>query len=490
MALAEASTSTSTSTTPISWQPCTEDPAVDCGTLSVPLDWANPGGEQIQLALARRKATNPSARIGSLVVNPGGPGGSGKQIVLRDRLPFSSEITSRFDIVGFDPRGVAGSHPILCSQELASQAPDPFLKSQADFERLLAFNERYKQDCRARTGPLFDHVDTVSVARDLDTMREALGDDKLSFYAISYGTLIGQIYAERFPGRVRALALDSNMDHSLGTRGFLDTQAWTTQDSFNEFVKWCDKTASCALHGKNIRTFWANLLTRADRGELHYPGQPDTPLTKLLLIYEATGGFFGPDWAGLAEFLVAADSGEGQVKSLLTPLPDQEVVNDATQVFCQDYLLPVRDYPEYAAHLASSRRIAPDMQAGPEALATMAACLGQRAPIPNPQHRLRVSSPTILVANALHDPATGYNWAVSTAQQLGRAGRLFTYEGWGHRIYDHGECAVNGIDRYLVSLELPAAGARCPAIPPTSSKVSGYKPLPGPVPGLPGWVKS
>ncbi|MEU6716434.1 alpha/beta fold hydrolase [Nonomuraea sp. NPDC046802] len=150
-------------------------------------------------------------------------------------------------------------------------------------------------------------------------MREGLGDEKLSFYAISYGTLIGQIYAERFPARVRALALDSNMDRSLGTRDFLDTH--------------------CALHGKNIRTFWANLLAHADRGELHYPGQSDVPLTKLLLIYEATGAFFGPDWAGPAEFLVAADSGEGQAKSLLTPLPDQEVVNDATQVFCLDCLL-------------------------------------------------------------------------------------------------------------------------------------------------------
>ncbi|MEV4114793.1 alpha/beta hydrolase, partial [Nonomuraea sp. NPDC049695] len=247
----------------------------------------------------------------------------------------------------------------------------------------------------------------------------------------------------------------------------------------------------CALHGKNIRTFWAGLLTRADHGDLHYPGQPDTPLTKLLLIYEATGAFFGPDWAALADFLVAVDSGQGTATSLLTPLPDQQVVNDATQVFCLDYLLPVRTYDEYAAHLASSRRIAPDMQAGPEALATMAACLGQQAPIPNPQHRLNVSSPTLLVANALHDPATGYNWAVSTARQLGRAGRLFTYEGWGHRIYDHGDCAVNGIDRYLVSLKLPAEGARCPAIPPTTqTKKSTYKPLPGPVPGLPGWVRS
>ncbi|MBE1588335.1 alpha/beta hydrolase [Nonomuraea angiospora] len=132
---------------------------------------------------------------------------------------------------------------------------------------------------------------------------------------------------------------------------------------------------------------------------------------------------------GLADFLATVDSGEGQAKSLLTPLVGQDVVNDATQVFCLDYLLPVRDYREHAAHLASSRRIAPDMQAEPEALATMAACLGQQGPIPNPQHPLRVSGPTLLIANALHDPATGYNWAVSTAQQLGRAGRLFTYGG-------------------------------------------------------------
>ncbi|WP_433444920.1 alpha/beta fold hydrolase [Nonomuraea sp. CA-141351] len=483
---AQAATATAPS---IAWQPCAENPAVDCGTVTVPLDWGDPGGEKIELALARRKATDPSARIGSLVVNPGGPGGSGKQIVLRDRLPFSSDITSRFDIVGFDPRGVAGSHPILCSQELAAQAPDPFLKSQADFDRLLAFNARYKQDCRARTGPLFDHVDAASVARDLDVLRAALGDDKLSFYAISYGTLFGQLYAERYPDRVRALALDSNMDHSLGTRDFLDTQAWTTQDSFNEFVKWCDATSSCALHGKDIRAFWAGLLARADRGELHYPGEPETPLTKLLLIYETTGAFFGPDWADLAEFLVAVDSGEGTAKSSLKPLVDEEVINDATQAFCQDYLLPISDYREYAAHLASSRRIAPDMQAGPEALATMAACLGQQAPIPDPQHRLNVSGPTVLVANGLHDPSTGYNWALSTAEQLGRAGRLFTYEGWGHRIYDHGECAVQGIDRYLISLDLPAKGARCPAVPPTASTLSTYKPAPGPVPGLPGWVR-
>ncbi|TDE58227.1 alpha/beta fold hydrolase [Nonomuraea mesophila] len=456
----------------------------------MPLDWGDSGGETIKLALARRKATDPGARIGSLVVNPGGPGGSGVQTVVQNRMRFSPEITSRFDIVGFDPRGVGGSHPIRCSRELASQAPDPFLKNQAEFERLLSHNQRYKKDCRARTGPLFDHVDTVSVARDLDAMREALGDDKLSFYGISYGTLMGQIYAELFPRNVRALALDSNMDHSLGTRAFLDTQAWTTQDSFDEFVKWCGKTTSCALHGKNIRTFWANLLARAERGELHYPGEPDVPLTKLLLIYEATGGSFGPTWADLADFLVAADSGSGKARSMLKPLPKQEEIKDATQVFCLDYLLPIRNYREYAAHLKSSRKIAPDMLAGPEALATTAACLGQQAPIPNPQHRLKVSGPKLLVANALHDPATGYNWAVSTAKQLGAAGRLFTYEGWGHRIYDHGECAVNGIDRYLVALKLPAKGARCPAVPPSASKKSAYEPPPGPVPGLPGWVRS
>ncbi|WP_336204980.1 alpha/beta hydrolase [Nonomuraea sp. LPB2021202275-12-8] len=476
----------------ITWSSCAQDATAECGTLTVPVDWKNPRGQTIELALARRKATDPAARIGSLVINPGGPGGSGVDAVLQGWLGFTPEITRRFDVVGFDPRGVARSHPILCSLELALQAPDPLsIGDQADFEALLAYNERYRQDCRARTGPLFDHVDTGSVVRDLDTLRAALGDDKLTYYGVSYGTLIGQLYAERFPKRIRALALDSNMDHSLGTRAFLDTESWTSQDSFDEFVAWCDRTASCALHGRDVRALWAELLARAERGELRLPGNPDVTLTKLDLIAQAFGAFYGPAFKELAEFLVALDSGATSARAILTPptlRADQEI-NDSSQVFCQDYALPIRDYREYAGHLRRSAAIAPDMLVSVVAHGLAAACLGQPTPIPNPQHRLRVDrTPTLLLGNALHDPATGYPWAVNAARQIGREARLLTYEGWGHGVYGRGECPTGAIDGYLASGALPARGARCPALPPAEAATLRSRPLTGPLPGLPGYT--
>ncbi|WP_063780883.1 alpha/beta hydrolase [Nonomuraea sp. SBT364] len=475
----------------IAWVPCAEDPAAECGTLTVPVDWREPRGETFELAVARRRASDPAARIGSLVINPGGPGGSGVDAVVQGWLGFTPEITSRFDVVGFDPRGVARSHPIMCSVELLLQAPDPLsIKDQAGFDALLAHNRRYRDDCRARTGPLFDHADTGSVVRDLDALRAALGDDKLTYYGISYGTLIGQLYAERFPRRVRALALDSNMDHSLGTRGFLDSETWTAQDSFDEFAAWCGRTATCALHGRDVRALWADLLARAGRGELSLPGRPEVKLSRFDLIYEAFGAFYGPAFKQLAEFLAALDSGAATARAILTPpsATAGQAVNDPTRVLCLDYLLPVRDHREYERHLRRSERIAPDMLASPLGFSVTASCLGTEAPIPNPQHRLRVDgAPPLLLGNALHDPATGYPWAKSTARQIGREARLITYEGWGHGVYGRGDCPTRAIDGYLVSLDPPDRGARCPAVPPAEVSLLRDRPPTGPIPGLPGY---
>ncbi|MGA5763037.1 alpha/beta hydrolase [Nonomuraea bangladeshensis] len=480
----------------VRWAPCAENAAVECGTLTVPIDWNNPRGGTFELALARRRASDPAARIGSLVINPGGPGGSGVDAVLGEWLGFTPEITSRFDVVGFDPRGVARSHPITCSLELAVQAPDPTaLRSQADWNAMLAFNRRYADDCRRRTGPLFDHVHTGNVIRDLDALRAALGDDKLTYYGISYGTLIGQLYAERYPRRVRALALDSNMDHSLGTQAFLDTESWTAQDSFDEFVAWCGRTDTCALHGRDVRALWHELLAKAERGELTFPGQPDFVLRKLDLVGIAFSAFYGPIWRELAELLAAMESGTGTVSPLLAPVTAkkaavaaEETINDASFVFCQDYALPVRDFREWDRLLRRSAAIAPDMLISSAAHPLTLTCQGTRTP--NPQHRLKVDgSPTLLVGNSLHDPATPYPWAVNAAAQIGREARLLTYEGWGHGIYGHGECPTGAIDRYLVSGELPAKGARCPAVPPAEvSAKSAPRPYPGPRPGLPGWT--
>ncbi|WP_220448770.1 alpha/beta hydrolase [Nonomuraea mesophila] len=453
----------------IEWTPCAEDPAAECGTLTLPVDWDAPRGETFELALVRRKATDPAARIGSLVVNPGGPGSSGVNAVLNDVYAFSPEITSRFDVVGFDPRGVGRSHPILCAVALAEQAPEVIMRSQADFERRLAHNEQVRKDCRARTGPLFDHVDTGSVVRDLDALRAALGDDKLSYYGLSYGTLIGQQYAERFPHRVRALALDSVVDHSLGISALIKGVAWSAQDSFDEFVTWCAGDTSCALRGEDIRALWADLLARADRGELEVPGRPDISLTRMVLINEVYGAFWRPNWAELAEFLAAIDSGAETAPTTLTSSarPKEETYNDPVQIMCQDFHVPIRDYREYAGHLRASAAVAPDMKISPRWLPAALNCLGQPTPIPNPQRRPHVEgTPPLLLVNALHDPATGYPWAVNVARQIGPEARLLTYEGWGHHVYGRGECVTSAFDRYLVSLTVPAKGARCAAVPP------------------------
>ncbi|MGI5270930.1 alpha/beta hydrolase [Nonomuraea sp. CA-218870] len=477
--------------TPIAWTPCPEDPAVECGTLTVPVDWDRPNGPSFELAVARRKAAGPGARIGSLVINPGGPGGSGVDSVIQE-YGFTPELTGRFDVVGFDPRGVRRSHPVLCSRELARRAPGPLeIGDQADFAALLAHNERYRQDCRARTGPLFDHVDTGSVVRDLDALREALGDRQLTFYGKSYGTLIGQLYAERFPRRVRALALDSTMDHSLDTRGFLDTESRAAQDSFDEFAAWCERTESCALHGRDVRAVWAELLERAGRGELTLPGapgEPGEPIGVFDLVRQAFSAFYGPHFAELAGLLAALESGEPATRLLAGADLREETVADPSRIFCLDYLLPVRDHREYAAHLRRSAKIAPDMLFSPLAFGMLLTCAGTPAPIPNPQHRLRVDgTPPLLLANSLHDPATGYAWATAAARQIGHEARLLTYEGWGHGVYGMGECPTAAFDRYLIELEVPARGARCPAVPPGATTLRTGPP-PTPIPGTPGYV--
>ncbi|GAA3136855.1 alpha/beta hydrolase [Streptosporangium carneum] len=469
--VAAATTRTAEAGAVISWTPCPENQAVECGTLAVPIDWKRPEGGTFDVAVARHRATDPAARIGALMLGAGGPGGSGVEMVLYGAELFSPELLRRFDLVSFDPRGTNRSHPVVCSMDVVTQGLPPIMRSQADFDRMLAYNERLRADCRARTGPLFDHVDSLSTVADLDAFRAALGEERLSFYGGSYGTLLGQQYAERHPQRVRAFTLDSTMDHSLDTRSFLDTEAWAVQDAFDEFVAWCDRDSRCLQHDGDVRALWRELLARADRGEPRLSGQEGTSMAAFTLIEIATGLFYDPaNWQYFSQFLAENDSGR-------TPRPSPppapfsgppDVYPSPLQIFCLDYRLPVRDYREYREHLRRSAKIAPDMRFSPIALRLTVGCLGQPAPTPNPQRRLRVHTNTpLLVVNSLHDPATTYPWAVSTARQLGRSGRLLTYEGWGHGVYGRGACATGAVDSYLISRTLPTPGARCPAVPPS-----------------------
>jgi pimeloyl-ACP methyl ester carboxylesterase len=439
----------------IDWAPCATDATAQCGTLSVPIDWAHPDGDRFDLAVARRLATDPAARVGSLVFGPGGPGDSGVSRILTGMNRFSATLRSRFDIVSFDPRGVGLSHPVTCSAALVAAQPSPLITSPAGFRSLLDYNRTLRSDCREHTGPLFDHVDTMSAVRDLDALRAALGEPRLTFQGASYGTLLGEEYAETFPDRVRAIVLESVDDHSARARSFLESQAATAQDSYDEFVSWCDRDVAgkCALHGQDVRAVTAGLFARASN--------------PFGLMFNLQGRLYTPDWPGLAARISALAGDPADP----TPTPPPPPAGASTPfplaaIFCSDWDLGAHGYREYAANLHRMASLAPDIY--PRATLAAAMCVGQ-PPVAFPQHPLRVHVRTpLLLVNSLHDPATGYDWAANVARQLGRAGVLVTYEGWGHGSYgvDISPCVRGAVDRYLTTLEIPARGTRCPAMSP------------------------
>ncbi|TCO49090.1 TAP-like protein [Kribbella antiqua] len=455
----------------VQWSDCKpegkDDPNVvkgsQCATLQVPVDWRDPDGPTFGLAIARRTAKGD--RLGVLMWGPGGPGDSGVDRIKTGMSRFSQTLQDRFDIVSFDPRGVARSNPVKCSAELLAKQPSPILKSQADFDATIRYNRELATDCRKNTGAVYDHIDSWQTVRDVDAIRAALGESKISFHGSSYGTLLGGQYAETYPSRVRAMVLESVSDHSSApTKKFLDAQGTANQDSFSEFVKWCDAATTCSLHGRDIHALWADLLTRADRGEVPDPQKPTLPISQFNLSFTVFRLLYGPQWVRLADTLKTLDTsapptGQPPVPTGLAPYP--------LAVFCQDWNLPVRDFKEYAGNLNRLARKYPDMKY-PGQLMAVSICLGS-PPANNPQHRLSVRGLTtpVLLANAIHDPATGYGWARSVERQLGKEGVLLTYEGWGHGSYNSTPCMQTKVDAYLVSLQVPRRGTTCAAVQPT-----------------------
>ncbi|MGC4868444.1 alpha/beta hydrolase [Micromonospora sp. DT53] len=451
----------------IDWRACPErpdDPGTRCGTLRLPVDWARPGGETFQLALARRTATDPAARIGVLVFNPGGPGLSGVDVALTADSQLGPDVLRRFDIVGFDPRGTVRSAPVRCSSALLGQHPSLAPANAAEFERLRTYNRQLRDDCRAQSGPLFDHLDSVSVARDTDAIRAALGERQLSFYQWSYGTLIGQSYAELFPDRVRALVMDSVMDHSQGVREYFRGGAASNEALFREFVTWCERSPGCALHGRDVPALYDRLMRRADAGTL-VDAATGTRLTWFELGFATVVNFFDATWADLANMLLALERGEpAALASPMVPVSDEDLTEYALPAFCQDWSLPVDGFAEWNQYLELSRAAAPHLRASPLAVRFAAICLGWTAN--NPQHRLRVqTNAPLLVLNGRYDPATPYEGAQRVVRQLGSRGHLVTYEGSGHASYPRSECTRRQVERYLITRTTPPVGASCPAAP-------------------------
>ncbi|MFD1321270.1 alpha/beta fold hydrolase [Micromonospora sonneratiae] len=464
--------------TRVDWQPCADAPGVQCGTLTVPIDWNRPDGGTIDLALARRPATDPARRIGSLVINPGGPGGSGVDVVKYDHAFPSADLQQRFDIVGFDPRGVGASSPLLCPAVPSLPAPAEFPTTPATFAALKRFNQVYAEDCRRLTGPVFGYLDTLSVVQDLDAIRAAVGDSRLTYYGVSYGTLIGQQYAQRYPNRVRALVADSNMDHSISSAWrFMRTEATGVEESFDEFVAWCQRSTECVLHGQDVRQVFRQVRAKVAAGGVVYPGT-DLTVTPILLLRVVTSALYGPEWRGLAELLVVLRDDAAPTAAVARLAPEstptvtarggQAAVPDPLLILCHDWRLPVRSAAELAGYRAALRLVAPDMTLSPLGWLVPVSCVGLEDLHRNPHGPLSLSGkPSVLMLTSRYDPSTPYEWTMTAARQSGV--RVLHYDGWGHGAYfKNSSCVVSATDNYLITTRLPSSGTHCPAVEPAN----------------------
>jgi pimeloyl-ACP methyl ester carboxylesterase len=495
------------------WTPC--GPAgrgLECATLELPMDAADPAGEQVQIALNRVRATDTANRIGSLVLNPGGPGGSGTQF-LEDIATaddpgllvesLGARVRERFDIVGFDPRGVGRSRPLAdcltVEERDAARAAGEIPYTDAAIEAMSAAEQAFGTTCQERVGSLLRFMSTTTVARDLESIRAALGDEKLSFLGFSYGTRIGATYAALHPDRVRVMALDGavSLDVSAAASQEADRrQMLGFQRSLDAFLESCRTRPECTFGRSTSPAAALDELvfgTLAGGGTL--PTAESQPLTQALALEAVIGSLYS-QWGwerletaleqvedqGVAdEMLVLADNFAGR-----TPAGYQPGADTISAVNCVDRDRPGTDVDEYRARYqawsAESRMFG--------GFALFALRCGHW-PVDAAERFTgpftAAGAPPIVVVGTRNDPSTPYAEAEAMAATLS-SGVLVTAEGYDHTAYMTNGCVQDAVEDYLVNATPPAAGTTCPvpAASAASSALHALLPASLPAPVLTG----
>ncbi|GIE78908.1 peptidase [Actinoplanes philippinensis] len=467
----------------ISWSACTETALLgfDCATYEVPLDHDRPGGPTTTIALSRRPADNPAQKIGTIFVNPGGPGGAGRGMVRSSARIASPEVLARFDLVGFDPRGIGASDPVQCyPTDAEAEAVLSRIKgvpiTKEEIRSTLSANREYTEACKKNMGPLLTHMSTLNVAKDLDLLRQGAGDSRLSYIGYSYGTLIGATYANLFPAKVRAIVIDGNVDPDQRTNHRLANKfgrAGGFEIALAGFLAECDKAgAACAFSG-DARGKFDRLRDRLRQGPAEIPGEGTVTIDDLT-------GYIGQALYNMASFPVAAQTLQdaydavfgdpAALRSTAAGLPkappargwlgDAYSYNGNDSFFavnCADAPLP-RNPALYPAFAAAFEKAHPTF--GRSEAFSEVGCANWpiiKEAYDGPWNRR--TAQTVLVVNPTFDPATRYDFAVRMTRQLGNA-RLLTLDGFGHTSR-YSACVTGWYTRYLINGELPPAGTRC-----------------------------
>ncbi len=440
-----------------------------CGRLRVPLDYTDPSGQGIQLFLLRVRLGNQQNRIGSLLVNPGGPGGSGLDAAVGLGLQLPQDLLRRFDLVGFDPRGVGLSNPLECVSDALKDkgiALDPDARTAAQYAAQVAVAKASADGCSKRYGDALEHYNTEETARDMDLVRQAVGDPKMSYLGYSYGTRLGSVYAQLFPTRVRALVLDGAVDPVQGEVASAETQARGFENAFSQFAADC-KRRGCRV-GPDARAFVTGLLAQARKAPIpsSRAGEKRRATAGHVLLAVISALYDQNDWSDLETALATAKAGDAAGLFKLTDRYSQRdadgsysnIVDASLTINCTDSGETVPDATVHAK-LAQWRTKYPLF--GTSLALGLLGCqqwLGPRHPLPTVR---AAGSPPILVIGTTNDPATPYASAGVLARALA-SGVLLTWDGEGHTAYPKTPCVTKAVDAYLISLTVPKAGTSCP----------------------------
>jgi pimeloyl-ACP methyl ester carboxylesterase len=452
------------------WEPCEGD--FQCTVLRVPLDYDRPEGEVIDIAVLRSPATGGD-RLGSLVVNPGGPGASGLDYARAAHALVSGAVQDRYDVVGFDPRGVGESTPVDCldDDELDGfVATDASPDDETEIVEIQTQSEALGAGCQERSADLLPHVSTIDVSRDLDVLRAVLGDEQLAYLGKSYGTSIGAAYAELFPERVGRLVLDGAMDPALPREEVALGQADGFERALRAYVDDC-LADECPL-GRTLgeaQVTLDNLLAVIDAQPLP-AGDENRPLTQSLAVLGIGYPLYlraDVGYPALTEALTAALAGDGSPLLTLADLylhrDEEGYQGNLNEAF---YAVSCLDRPDTftVAEIqeAEDRFAEVSPLFGPYLAWSGLPCTtwpAESTATPGPL--TAEGAAPILVVGTTGDPATPYEWAVSLADQLA-SGVLLTYEGFVHTAYRKGvDCVDDAVDRYLIEGEPPEDGLVC-----------------------------
>jgi pimeloyl-ACP methyl ester carboxylesterase len=471
-ALAQEATPEATPTA-LTWTACADAHGWECAVLPAPLDYADPTGPTIDLALTRLPAADPARRIGALVVNPGGPGGAGVRTLHQlGMVLFPEETRARFDIVSFDPRGIGESGQIDCQPDFETYyALDPSPDDVAEREVWLAGGRAYADACAASAGDLLPFVGTENVVSDMEQLRVALGEETISFLGISYGTSLGARYADRYPERVRAFALDSGLPSFVDPVTFIPQWVDAIERAFDAYLADCAAAVTCPFHsdGDPAGVFDA-LIAQVDAAPLEVPTETGTRLVGQRAILAAVEAVLSNvvAWPQLATALQAAANGDGAPVLALADLRNERLPDGSygpgsaafLAVSCLDFPI-VRDPAAYEALAAKAATIAPRLGAY-YATWTLPCAFWPAPPTPAPHPPVGAGAPPILVVGATLDTQDAYTWSVDMAGQL-ESGVLLRREGTGHPSYFESACVVEAVNAYLIDLTLPPPDLICPS---------------------------